>query len=153
MNKSFFKNIATLGPIGYLPASGTIASFITILLILALHITSFFTYFGLVWCFFFLGLYVIQRSLNDFVVVDSPYIVIDEVAGCLLTFCGIALSYQSVIIGFCLFRFFDISKRCGVRFFERFNGAWGIMLDDVWAGILSNLILHALNFSVWTYHV
>lgn len=145
----WWKNIATLGFVGNLPMPGTLASFITLLFVVLLQNFCFLFYAIVLVAVFFLGLYAIQKTLHSFMIADPPQIVIDEVIGCMITFCAISLNYKSLIIGFCLFRFFDISKRCGVQLFERVGGAWGIMLDDVWAGVLSNLILHALNYSNW----
>lgn len=145
----FLKNIVTLGPIGQLPMSGTITTALTLLFVALLQNVCLGIYLLLLVGIFFLGIYAVQKSLRFFTIADPPHIVIDEVVGCMITFCAISLNYKSAFIGFCLFRFFDISKRCGVQLFERLDGAWGIMLDDVWAGILSNIILHALNYGRW----
>jgi phosphatidylglycerophosphatase A len=153
MNNRCWKNIATLGPIGNLPMPGTMASFCTLICVALFAHVSFAIYLLLLIGILCLGLYAIHKSLHTFTVADPPHIVIDEVVGCMITFFAISLNYKSAIIGFCLFRFFDISKRCGVKLFERLNGTSGIMLDDVWAGLLSNLILHALHYSSWLWHV
>ena len=49
-----------------------------------------------------------------------------------------------VIIGLVLFRFFDIAKPLYIRRMEKLNGGWGVMLDDVLAGIYSNLVLQLI---------
>ncbi|MDF9391819.1 MULTISPECIES: phosphatidylglycerophosphatase A family protein [Methylococcus] len=76
---------------------------------------------------------------------DHPAIVWDEIVGFLLTMWGIAASWQNVLLGFVLFRFFDIVKPWPIRAIDRRTaGGWGVMLDDVAAGLLSSVILHIL---------
>lgn len=72
---------------------------------------------------------------------DPQFVVMDEVIGILITFYAIPLTWTSAIAGFCLFRFFDITKPFPLRRFEKAPGYWGIMLDDVGAGIYSWLIM------------
>jgi phosphatidylglycerophosphatase A len=69
---------------------------------------------------------------------DSQRIVIDEVAGQMITFClagGAPLEWPSIIAGFALFRFFDIVKPFPIRHLERFRGGVGVVADDVGAGL------------------
>lgn len=75
---------------------------------------------------------------------DPQEVVIDEVVGTLITFIGIPMSLYSLVGGFLLFRFFDISKCLGIRKFGNLRGAWGVLLDDCVAGILSNLLMQAI---------
>jgi len=49
-----------------------------------------------------------------------------------------------LIIGFLLFRFFDIVKPLGIKRFEEMSGEWGVVLDDLVAGLISNLILRLI---------
>ncbi|UZR29482.1 phosphatidylglycerophosphatase A family protein [Methylococcus mesophilus] len=76
---------------------------------------------------------------------DHPAIVWDEIVGFLITMWGIPASWPNVLLGFALFRFFDIVKPWPIRAIDRRTaGGWGVMLDDVAAGLLSSLILHVL---------
>ncbi len=76
---------------------------------------------------------------------DSGKIVIDEVAGYLVTMTAVPLSWKGVVAGFLLFRFFDIVKVPPARFFDRrVKNGWGVVLDDVVAGVYSCLCLHLL---------
>jgi phosphatidylglycerophosphatase A len=79
---------------------------------------------------------------------DPGCIVIDEIVGMAVTLWGLPFDLFTVIIGFLLFRGFDIVKPFPIRFFEkRVKGGSGIVLDDVMAGICGNLVLRAiLNF-------
>jgi len=73
---------------------------------------------------------------------DPGCIVIDEIAGIILTLLGLPFNIISVTAGFLIFRTLDIWKPYPIRFLEnKFSGGIGIVLDDVAAGILSNLIL------------
>lgn len=74
--------------------------------------------------------------------VDPSAIVIDEVVGSLITFAGVACSLKTVLLGFVLFRFFDIVKPFGIKRVERLGGSAGILADDVVAGLYANAILH-----------
>lgn len=75
---------------------------------------------------------------------DPIEFVIDEVVGILVAFLGIALSWKSLIAGFILFRFFDVTKLFPINRLEGFKGANGIMLDDLGAGVYTWLILKIL---------
>ena len=73
---------------------------------------------------------------------DDPGIVIDEMAGMLVTFAGIPFSPESALAGFLLFRAFDVLKPWPARLIERrLAGGWGVVLDDVAAGVYGNLVL------------
>ena len=72
---------------------------------------------------------------------DPGIVVIDEVAGMIVTMLVIPNSVVAVVMGFFLFRATDILKPFPVRLAERAPGSWGVMLDDVVAGIYANLLL------------
>lgn len=77
---------------------------------------------------------------------DSSRVVIDEVAGMCITLLFIPVRWQYILCGLVLFRFFDIAKPLYIRKMEDLPGGWGVMMDDVLAGIYSNLILQLI---VW----
>jgi phosphatidylglycerophosphatase A len=77
---------------------------------------------------------------------DPAEIVIDEVVGCMITFFMVPLTMQWAMLGLVLFRFFDIFKIGGIRRLERFVSAWGVMLDDIAAGIVSNVIIQLVRY-------
>jgi len=81
---------------------------------------------------------------------DPGCIVIDEIAGIILTLFGLPFNITSVTVGFLVFRTLDIWKPYPIRFLEnKFSGGIGIVLDDVVAGILSNLILRAFMKAIY----
>lgn len=75
---------------------------------------------------------------------DPQQIVIDEVAGILVTLMFIPVTLPAFLVGFFLFRIFDILKPLGIKKAEKWPRGWGIMADDVLAGIYANLGLQLL---------
>jgi len=76
---------------------------------------------------------------------DPGSIVIDEIAGIILTLFGLPFNMTSVVAGFLIFRILDIWKPYPIRFLEtKFSGGIGVVVDDVAAGILSNIVLRLL---------
>lgn len=72
---------------------------------------------------------------------DSSKVVIDEVAGMLVALLFVPVSVVNVLVAIGLFRFFDIFKPLMIRRLEKLPGGWGVMGDDVLAGIYSNIVL------------
>ena len=78
---------------------------------------------------------------------DSPVIVIDEVAGFLLTTAFIPLTWPALAGGFFLFRFFDILKPPPIKTIEKkLKGGIGIVSDDLLAGVYAHISLRLLLF-------
>jgi phosphatidylglycerophosphatase A len=78
---------------------------------------------------------------------DPGPVVIDEIAGQMVSLLFAAPSVPTLVSGFVLFRAFDIWKPYPVRRAERLSGASGIMADDLLAGVYANLLLHALRWA------
>jgi phosphatidylglycerophosphatase A len=76
---------------------------------------------------------------------DPSYIVIDEVAGQLLTFLFLPVSFFNLAAGFVAFRVFDMWKPFPIRKMESFENGVGVMADDLLAGVYGNVLLHLLN--------
>ncbi len=72
---------------------------------------------------------------------DPPCIVIDEVAGALIAFFMLPLSWPVFWSTFFVFRAFDMFKIYPANIFEKRNGACGVMMDDIIAGIYTNIIM------------
>jgi len=75
---------------------------------------------------------------------DASVIVIDEMFGMLLTLFALEKNLTIAVAGFLLFRFFDIVKLFPIDTLQKLPKGWGIMMDDVVAGIYSNLLLRVL---------
>ena len=76
---------------------------------------------------------------------DSARVVVDEVAGMCVSLLWVPLSLNSIAAAFVLFRFFDIVKPLMIKKLEALPGGWGVMADDVLAGIYANIILQMIN--------
>jgi phosphatidylglycerophosphatase A len=95
---------------------------------------------------FLLGVWSAGRAEKVFAHVDPAQVVIDEVVGQIITFVATPrVNWIGLIAGFILFRVFDIAKPFPARRAERFPGGWGIMLDDVVAGLYSLIVLVILG--------
>jgi phosphatidylglycerophosphatase A len=95
---------------------------------------------------FVLGVWSAGKAEKVFARVDPGQVVIDEVVGQIITFIATpGVTWRGLIAGFILFRVFDIIKPFPARRAERFPGGWGIMLDDVVAGLYSLLALVILG--------
>jgi phosphatidylglycerophosphatase A len=78
---------------------------------------------------------------------DPQFVVIDEVAGQLVTMIAVPVSWKSLLLGFILFRGFDILKPPPVRQLEALPEGIGIVIDDVGAGLYALAIMHlALHY-------
>ncbi len=75
---------------------------------------------------------------------DPQFIVIDEVAGQLVTLIGVPLGWKTFLAGFILFRVFDIWKPFPIRRLERLPEGTGIVVDDLGAGLYALAIVHLL---------
>jgi len=75
---------------------------------------------------------------------DPSCVVIDEVCGMLLALLFLPYNIKLVIIGFFIFRLLDMLKPFPVGRLERLKGSWGIMLDDLVAGIYTNFVLQVV---------
>ena len=74
---------------------------------------------------------------------DPSLVVVDEIAGMVVTYLGLSGGPAVWLAGFFWFRFFDIFKPLGVRRLERLGGGLGVMADDLGAGALACLATHA----------
>lgn len=144
-------NIATLGPLGYGTMPGTMGTLATLPLVYLFHwmempVQQQVLIIGLVAVFSYL---IILHVLPLFTSEDPPQIILDEVVGCLITFCAIPFSLHTLALGFMLFRFLDITKALGIKTCERLGGASGVLCDDVAAGLMSNIALRVAIFYVF----
>jgi len=80
---------------------------------------------------------------------DSYRVVIDEVAGVWVGLLGVPLTGPRLLVGLLLFRFFDIVKPLGIRSMEKLPGGYGVMLDDVLAGVYTAALLHLALWLRW----
>lgn len=136
------KIIATVFFIGYIPfAPGTFGS-LAALAFVWIFKPDVFILLAILTAVFIIGILSSHAVEKDTGIKDGRYIVIDEFAGYLASVILLPLTEAYLIVAFVLFRFFDILKPPPVRNFERiFNGGIGVMIDDLAAGIITNIIL------------
>lgn len=77
---------------------------------------------------------------------DPGYVVIDEVAGQWVALIHAHPNWSSLLLAFLLFRFFDILKPWPARRLERLPAGWGIVFDDLAAGLYALLVVQALQY-------
>jgi len=137
---------ATWGGTGFSPfASGTVGTLGAIPLYLVLVQLPLPLYLLSTVAFTLFACWVSGHAEEVFGEHDSGKIVIDEVAGYLVTMAGVTLSWQAVIAGFFLFRLFDITKPQPARWFDRsLKNGYGVVLDDVAAGLYTCAATHLL---------
>lgn len=133
----------TLGPIGYLPAPGTCATLVTMLVFYWLKFANIIYYGQALFIALMTGvaLFMTQAIYNYFSSSDPSYVVIDEVVGSLFAIYCLPARSEIYFLAFLLFRLFDIAKPFGIKKVDKLPGAMGIVLDDIMAGILANIIL------------
>ena len=150
----FFSNIvkfvATFSYFGYLPKlPGTFGTFGALLLYLLLvnflefnHLMILFTTI----CIIAISVVSSSYAINIFNSNDPKEVVIDEVAGFFVSILFIPFESRYIILAFILFRLFDISKPFIIKKLEKLPKGWGITMDDVGAGVLTNLIIQIMIY-------
>lgn len=142
----FFKHVATLGFIGYLPIApgtfGTLAAFLIFIFLKPSILLN------VIIVFMLIPAGILSSHLTEILIneKDSRHIVIDEFCGYFCSLLFISYDFYSALAGFFLFRVFDILKPFPIRKIERlFKGGKGIMADDIIAAIYTNIILQIWN--------
>ncbi len=135
---------------GYTPkGSGTVASLIGIIFFV-LFSKYIVVYYLLLLFIIVGGIYFSSWGEIYFNEKDSGKIVIDEIAGMMISLAGFtfykfeAVNIFLIVTAFILFRLFDIFKPFPINNVQKLKGGWGIMLDDIIAGIFSNILLHLI---------
>ncbi|MBF0254870.1 MAG: phosphatidylglycerophosphatase A [Gammaproteobacteria bacterium] len=128
-------------------APGTFGTLAAIPLLLLLSLLPLSGYLLALALSFALGIWFCERTSRDLGVHDHGGIVWDEFVGLFVTFIAVPISWQSLLLGFVLFRLFDILKPWPIGWLDRqVQGGLGIMLDDLLAGVYAWLILLLLGF-------
>ncbi|MFQ5737979.1 MAG: phosphatidylglycerophosphatase A [Acidobacteriota bacterium] len=136
---------------GYLPlVPGTWGSLESLLLIwIVHHLVPAAHEVSFLW--FLLAFFVVGGILSSTRVArrekdtDPSQVVVDEIAGQIVTLIAVPLTASNLISGFILFRVFDILKIFPARQAESLHGGWGIMLDDLIAGVQAGVLLYIVN--------
>ena len=141
--------LATLGPIGYFPkGSGTIGSLVALPIAYCASSISIYLLWLVTIILLALGLWAITQFTQDSEEKDPGCVIVDEVVGQLITFLVIMpqfMHWPVLLLGFILFRIFDIFKFGLVAFWDRRKNPLGVMMDDVAAGIFAGFVLAILQ--------
>ncbi len=140
--------LATFGYVGHFPvAPGTAGSAAALVLYALLRwVGSPALDVGVIAALFGVGCWAGSVAEVHYGRTDPGYVVLDEVMGMLLTLLFVPVTWVGVVVGFLLFRLFDIVKPFPARQCERLHGGLGIMADDAVAGVYGNL---ALRLVIW----
>jgi len=115
---------------------------IGVLLFILLPVLDWKLYLGIVVLAFIVGVFLCDYTAKALNVHDHPGIVWDEIVGYFITMFMVPKGWLWIVIGFVLFRFFDILKPWPISITDKkVQGGLGIMLDDVIAGIFALLII------------
>jgi phosphatidylglycerophosphatase A len=149
MNR-FFLLLATGFGVGYSPiAPGTLGTLVAIPIYYFLSEIPSALYEITLIGFIFLSVWISEKAEIFFVKKDDQRIVIDEIVGFLITMLWVPKTTRFIIIGFILFRFFDILKPFPIRRLEKgLKGGYGVVLDDVAAGVYANIILQVIHLFI-----
>jgi phosphatidylglycerophosphatase A len=141
--------LATGGFVGKIPiAPGTFGSLWGIPICFWLSETGYGTGLFITAGFTLGAIWVAHRAEKLLGSKDAPSIVIDEIAGYMVTMLGLSFDMFTAVAGFIIFRLMDITKPFPIRRLEtHLPGGAGVVLDDVAAGIYGNLALRALLFA------
>ncbi|AHK79199.1 phosphatidylglycerophosphatase [Ectothiorhodospira haloalkaliphila] len=122
--------------------AGTVAAIPIFLLLQGLPLWAYLLITALVVA---VGIWICGESSRRLGVHDHPGIVWDEIAGFLITMIAAPAGWIWILVGFLLFRLFDILKPWPIGWLDKhLEGGTGIMLDDVLAGIYALIVLQAL---------
>jgi phosphatidylglycerophosphatase A len=134
---------------GFSPvAPGTVGTLVAIPIELVLSPIRSPVYELTILTFFFFSSWIADRAQNHWQKRDDRRIVIDEIMGYFLTMLWIPKTLFFISVGFLLFRLLDIVKPFPCRQLEKVRGGFGVVLDDVFAGIYANVALQILRILI-----
>ncbi len=138
--------LATFGGIGYLPGMpGTWGSLAALPLWWAMQRCLSPWRYALAWlALLAVSLWAAGEAWNTLGEADHPAIVLDEVMGLLVALAWVPPKWPWVVLGFALFRVFDIAKPFPLKLLEQLPGGLGVVIDDVAAGAAARVVLGLL---------
>jgi phosphatidylglycerophosphatase A len=134
--------VATAGGAGYFPvAPGTVGSAVGLILFYGVHRLPIAFQLAAVVFVSLIGVAAGTRVAQRSGIEDPGIVVIDEVAGMWVSLLFLPLTPVTAVAGFFLFRVLDVVKPAPCRQLEHLPGGWGIMCDDLMAGVYANVLL------------
>ena len=150
MKNSIAKIIATFFYVGFIPVGpGTFGTLAAIPLFYALSLTNVYVYLAVTVIVILVSVWASTLAESIFQKSDPGQVVADEISGFLVTMILVPPTITNIFFGFLLFRLFDITKPYPVRELEKLPRGWGIVIDDVAAGIYACITLHI--FGRWVF--
>jgi phosphatidylglycerophosphatase A len=144
--RNLLKKMATVFGVGLMKkAPGTWGTVAAIPIVLALSAAGPLVYMVVTVLFTPVAILAADFYEQDKGVHDLPEVVIDEVLGFMITMTWLPMTWQSMLIGFALFRLLDIAKPFPIGYLDKkVQGGLGVVIDDVAAGIIASLIMQFL---------
>ena len=122
---------------------GTLTAIPLYLLVMNFMAATSYAYFAIISIGFLVGIYLCGKTASDAGVHDHGSIVWDEIVGFFITMMLLPVTWQNVVLGFVLFRLFDIVKPWPIKWLDKHvDGGFGIMIDDVLAGVFAWILLY-----------
>jgi len=147
MNEKLIKLLATGFGAGLAPfAPGTIGTLVGVGICLICWPFPWLLRLLIVIFLLVLAIYIAERAEQVYRKKDDQRIVIDEIAGFQVAMLPVAITGLHLLVGFVLFRIFDILKPFPLRDLQKMPGGLGIVLDDVAAGIYAGVLMLLLVF-------
>jgi phosphatidylglycerophosphatase A len=133
--------------VGKLPvAPGTAGTLVGVLIQYGIRNAKPISYLAITILFCVVGTWAAGKAEIILARKDSPSIVIDEVAGFLIAMFLVPAGWGYVAAGFMIFRIFDIAKPWPLHRLQSVRGGLGVMIDDIGAGIYTNIALQVAAF-------
>jgi phosphatidylglycerophosphatase A len=130
-------------------APGTVGTLFAIPLYLLLRPLPILFYLGFVVAFIAFAVWVSEKVSRDIQFHDHPGMCIDEFAGFFVTMIGAPAGWGWIALGFVLFRLFDIWKPWPISWLdEHVHGGFGMILDDIVAGLFAMIIIQLIGYFV-----
>jgi phosphatidylglycerophosphatase A len=138
--------IATCGYLGYVPvAPGTFGSAAGLVVLAAVRWSgSPALELAVIVLLFAVGVWSANAAERHFGGVDPAPVILDEVVGMLITLAFLPVTITGAIVGFLLFRLFDVVKPWPANRLEALHGGLGVMADDAMAGVYGNVAMRLL---------
>ena len=133
---------------GYMPKlPGTTGTLVGVLLYIPIQNLELLIYLPIVAGLLVIGIGLCGKTAKDLKAHDHSAIVWDEIVGFLITMIAAPIGWLWILLGFVLFRLFDIWKPWTIRWVDRkVSGGFGIMLDDVLAGLYGLIVLQLIAY-------
>ena len=126
---------------------GTAGTAVAVIIYIPMHTLSLPIYLGVVCLMFFVGIWCCGRASERLGVHDHRGIVWDEIVGYLTAMTFAPVGWPWAVLGFVLFRLFDIWKPWPIRWLDRsVRGGAGIMLDDLAAALYSGVLMQLIAY-------